>query len=84
MATTLGSYESDEIDSTFTITAVQGQVMLQRDTDAEAAALQPSGDDAFRARGLGIRFERAGGKVVALLVDAGRVRNIRFTRNAMR
>jgi len=79
-----GSYESDEIDSTFTITVVQGQVTLQRDTDAEAAALQPSGDDAFRARGLGIRFERADGKVVALLVDAARVRDIRFTRAATR
>jgi CubicO group peptidase (beta-lactamase class C family) len=79
-----GSYESDEIDSTFTITVVQGHVMLQRDTDAEPVALQPSGADAFRARGLGIRFEREDGKVVALVVDAGRVRDIRFTRAAKR
>jgi hypothetical protein len=79
-----GSYASDEIDSTFTVTIADGQLMLQRDTDAVPVALQPSGENAFRARGLGFRFERASGKVVALLVDAGRVRDIRFTRAAKR
>ena len=75
-----GSYKSDEIDSMFTIAATNGQLTLQRDTDAAPSTLQPSGEDAFRVRGFGLRFERAGGKVVALVVDAGRVRDIRFTR----
>jgi hypothetical protein len=42
---------------------------------------QDSAADQFRARGLVIRFQRdAGKKVIALTVDAGRVRGIKFTK----
>ena len=70
-----GTYHSDEIDSTFTLTVSEGRLMLQRDTDAEPAMMQPTAPGSFRARGLTMRFDRG-----ALLVDAGRVLNIRFVR----
>jgi len=58
------------------------KLMLKRESDAEPAVLQQGpAPDQFRARGLVIRFQRdASKKVIALTVDAGRVRDIRFTR----
>jgi CubicO group peptidase (beta-lactamase class C family) len=75
-----GTYTSDEIDAAFTVTATNGRLMLQRDTDAEPFDLQSTAADTFRARGFTIRFERSGGRVTSLVVDAGRVRGIRFER----
>jgi CubicO group peptidase (beta-lactamase class C family) len=75
-----GKYSSDEIDSDFTIAIANGRLTLQRDTDSEPIALQPAGPDSFRARGFTIRFERTDGRVTSLVVDAGRVRDIRFQR----
>ena len=40
--------------------------MLQRDSDREAAELQPGSSGDFRFRGMTVRFEREGTKVVAL------------------
>ena len=78
--TFVGTYSSDEIDTVFTIRADGDRLTLQRDTDAEPVALQPAGPLTFRARGFTIRFERQAGLVTSLVVDAGRVRDIRFTR----
>lgn len=56
-------------------------LMLRRDSDAEPEVLQPSSGGAFRSRGMTIRFEKSGdGGIDALIVDAGRVRDIRFVR----
>lgn len=75
-----GKYVSDEIDATFTVAAAGTGLTLQRDTDREPMALQPTGPDTFRARGFTIRFEKSGDRVTSLVVDAGRVRDIRFAR----
>ena len=77
-----GTYYSGEVDASFVLTAADRGLLLSRETDAEPAVMQPGpGPDEFRARGLTIRFERdAGGKVLSLTVDAGRVRGITFTR----
>ena len=77
-----GTYVSDEIDSTFTIVAGEQGLSLRRDTDATPWPLTPSGPDTFRARGFTIRFEKSGERVTSLVVDAGRVRGIRFTRTS--
>jgi CubicO group peptidase (beta-lactamase class C family) len=78
-----GSYYSDEIASTFRITTdTAGTLWLRRDADAEPAVLQPAAG-AFRFRGMTVRFERdSAGAIDALVVDAGRVRDIRFVRQA--
>jgi CubicO group peptidase (beta-lactamase class C family) len=75
-----GSYRSDEIDATFTVSVRDNALWLQRDAGGPPARLIGSGADAFRAFGLAIRFERTPDRVVALVVDAGRVRDIRFDR----
>ena len=77
-----GTYYSDEADATFTITAREGVLLLQRESDPEAAELQPASGGGFRFRGMTVRFERDGSKVVALTVDAGRVRDVRFVKRS--
>jgi hypothetical protein len=53
---------------------------LQRDAGGEPGRLVGSSGDVFRAFDMTVKFERAAGAVVALVVDAGRVRDIRFDR----
>ena len=77
-----GTYYSDEVDAAFTITARDGVVLLQRESDLEASELLPGSGGDFRFRAMTVRFERDGGKVVALTVDAGRVRDIRFVKRS--
>jgi CubicO group peptidase (beta-lactamase class C family) len=78
-----GTFHSEEAEATFTITARDGHVLLQRDGDSEPTELQPSGSDEFRFRGMTVRFERDGRKkVTALAVDAGRVRDVRFVKRS--
>jgi CubicO group peptidase (beta-lactamase class C family) len=76
-----GKYVSDEIDATFTVAAAGTGLTVQRDTDREPITLQPTGPDTFRARGFTIRFEKSGDRVTSLVVDAGRVRDIRFEKS---
>ena len=57
-----------------------GALLLQRDSDAEPMRLEPRAEGAFRFRGMTVRFERDSERIVALVVDAGRVRGIRFVR----
>jgi Beta-lactamase len=75
-----GVYASDELEATFTVTARDGQLLLQRGDDAAAQPLTLAQDGNFRLRNIVIRFVLSGGKIDALLVDAGRVRGIRFRR----
>jgi CubicO group peptidase (beta-lactamase class C family) len=76
-----GAYYSDEIDATFTVSASGDAIVLRRDSDAEAAPAQAWSGGVFRFRGMTLRFERGpDGRATALLVDAGRVRDIRFLR----
>ena len=74
-----GAYYSDEVDATFHVSHENGALRLRRDADTEAAPLQPAGET-FRFRGMTVRFERDASRIVALVVDAGRVRDIRFVR----
>jgi CubicO group peptidase (beta-lactamase class C family) len=81
MTDCVGKFYSDEVDATFTVDVTDGTLTLRRDSDAEAARLDPAGPDRFRFRGMTLRFERSPkGDVNALVVDAGRVRGIRFSR----
>jgi CubicO group peptidase (beta-lactamase class C family) len=73
----VGAYYSDEIDATFTVAIDGGQLVLRRE-DETPAPLEPLGDGRFRSLSLTIRFEPS-----ALVVDAGRVRGIRFARKPL-
>jgi hypothetical protein len=80
-----GRYYSDEVDAWMTVALREGRLTLVREADAEPAALEPVTTDRFRFRGMTIRFVRnARNDVEALLVDAGRVRDIRFARAGQR
>jgi CubicO group peptidase (beta-lactamase class C family) len=80
LAAYAGTFRSDEVQADYTIRVADGRLMLDRRT-AEPTPLQPAGTDAFRAGNLTLRFTRdAAGRVSRLTVDAGRVRNIAFTR----
>ena len=80
----VGKYVSDEIDSTFTVALNGDRLTLQRDTDASPVGLVAAGPHTFRARGFTIRFERNGSATPSLVVDAGRVRDIRFQRQPVK
>ena len=75
-----GRYFSDEIDAIFIVSVVDGQLTLQRETDPTPLALQVVQPGSFRAAGFTIRFEKKDGRIGALRVDAGRVRDIVFVR----
>ena len=75
-----GRYFSDEIDATFVVSVVDGKLTLQRETDPAPVALQVVQPGSFRAAGFTIRFEKKDGRIGALKVDAGRVRDIVFVR----
>ena len=76
-----GRYYSDETDGVFTITVKSGFLFVQRETDATPAPMVPLSADDFRFGAMTVRFVRGANRTVqALLVDAGRVRGIRFDR----
>jgi hypothetical protein len=77
-----GVYYSDEVDANFAISAHGDDLRLQRDTDPAPILLERVGvTDEFAARGLTLRFKRdANRTVTGLTVDAGRVRDIKFTK----
>jgi CubicO group peptidase (beta-lactamase class C family) len=80
LASYAGKYVSDEIDSTFTIAVGDGQLTLQRDADPQPMPLRALRLASFRASSFTIQFETHGGRVDSLVVDAGRVRGIRFVK----
>jgi CubicO group peptidase (beta-lactamase class C family) len=84
----VGRYYSDEVQALFRISVDEGGALLKdallltRETDSAPILLLPEGPpDEFHGSGLAVRFQRdASKKVTALTVDAGRVRDIRFTK----
>jgi CubicO group peptidase (beta-lactamase class C family) len=77
-----GTYYSEELDATFSITSDGSTVFLQRDVDAAPVPLEGSGPvSEFRVRGTTLRFVAIPGQpVTRFTVDAGRVRGIVFDR----
>ena len=73
-----GVYYSDEIDATFTVAVEAGRLVLRREHDEGPAPLEALGDGRYRGLSMTIHFEPS-----ALVVDAGRVRGIRFARKPL-
>lgn len=77
-----GSYYSEELDVTYRITAHDGGLTVVRPRLVDLA-LVPVGAEAFSEKGLypqKVRFVREGDAVTGLLVDWGRVRDVRFVK----
>jgi CubicO group peptidase (beta-lactamase class C family) len=76
-----GGYFSEELQATYTLTVENGALTVHR-RGAEPAPLRPLVRDEFSV-GATLRFVRdAAGAVTGFMLDAGRVRNLRFTRVA--
>ncbi len=80
-----GVYRSEEVQADYTIRLADGRLVLERRA-AGPTPLVPIGDDTFRAGSFVLRFarERPGERASAFTIEAGRVRNIRFSRLASR
>ena len=75
-----GIYRSDELETTYRVEAVNGGLRVHGGLPA-ARALQGEATDTFRGGSYTFRFQRdEGGRVIGFTVQAGRVQNIRFTK----
>lgn len=75
-----GSYESPELDALYRVEARDGGLWLVVGNRLDGV-LEPVGEGVFRRRSLKLRFEEpVEGRSPGFLLDAGRVRGIRFGR----
>jgi hypothetical protein len=80
LAAFAGTYYSEELDSHYRIYLEEGELRVQRGR-GDPISLQPTGADEFRAQGAQVQFERDGsGRPASFVLNAGRVRGIRFVR----
>ena len=77
----VGSYYSDELESTYRVAIDGGQLKLRRGVQRQVFTLQAGPKDEFRIPGSVIRFRRSpDGTVTGLVVDANRTRGLVFER----
>jgi CubicO group peptidase (beta-lactamase class C family) len=80
LAAFAGTYHSDELDSDYRVYLEEGELRVQRGR-GDPIPLRPTGTDEFRVGGARVEFERDGtGRPESFVLDAGRVRGIRFVR----
>jgi hypothetical protein len=80
LAAFAGTYYSEELDSDYRIFLEEGELKVQRGR-GEPISLRPTGADEFRVEGARVTFGRDGrGRPASFVLDAGRVRGIRFER----
>jgi CubicO group peptidase (beta-lactamase class C family) len=73
----VGSYRSEELDVTYRVEQVNGELRVVGGLPA-MRTLAAAERDAFRAGGYTFRFQRQQGRVVSFTIQAGRVQNIVF------
>ena len=74
-----GEYYSPELDVTWVLVADGGDLVLHHPS-GNARALTALGDSVFAAQGAELAFQLDGGRATAFMLEAGRVRNLRFER----
>ena len=76
-----GSFYSPELDATYHIRVVGAEGLTLRAGKWDPVTLLEADDGALRGQGLAFRFaDFADGRFRSFMLDAGRVRNLRFTR----
>ena len=82
LAEQAGVYRSDEMDAVFRISVKDGKLQLTR-TNQRPATLDPIVKDSFRAPVGVVQFSRdAAGRVSGFMLQGGRVRNLKFWKDA--
>ena len=79
LAAYTGRYYSDELDATYEIGVRDGRLEVTR-PNGRPAALDPTAPATFANGDGALRFTRTKGKIDGFALFAGRVRNLRFTR----
>jgi CubicO group peptidase (beta-lactamase class C family) len=74
-----GSYRSTELSSTWVL-EVQGSDLILRQPSGDTTTLRPKGEMLLSGQGIQLQFVSEAEGVTAFVLDAGRVRNIRFDR----
>jgi hypothetical protein len=75
-----GDYRSNEVDATHTWKVEKGQLVVFA-SDRRLGVLEPTYKDGFTRGGTVIDVQRdANGRIAGFVVEAGRVRHLRFTR----
>jgi CubicO group peptidase (beta-lactamase class C family) len=81
LAAFAGIYASEELDTTYRVSVGNGELRVLRGIEKQAIPLRPAGADEFRALAATLRFVRDEKRLVTgLVLDAGRIRGIVFTR----
>ena len=79
LAAFVGRYHSNELDAGYELSVIDG-ILSARGPDRELVPLLPGIADVFTTAGVSVGFTRDGGAVDGFVLDAGRVRGIRFER----
>ncbi len=79
LAAYAGTYWSEEVGAEYRLEVKDSTLVLRR-RRSDPTVLRPTYVDAFAAGGVLYRFTRVRGRVTEMLVDAGRIRNLRFVR----
>ena len=79
LAPLAGRYYSEELDATWSLAVEDGALVIHR-RGAPPQRPMPVVADEFMAGGLTLRFVRADGRVTGMVLDLGRVRDLRFER----
>ncbi len=80
LAAFAGTYYSEELDADYRIYLEEGELRVQRGR-GDPVPVRPTGTDEFEVEGAGVTFERDDhGRPESFVLDAGRVRGIRFLR----
>jgi hypothetical protein len=76
-----GNYYSEELDFTYTF-AVENEMLVLRIGYSKKITLTQLNNDLFGAEEMGrlFKFDKNGKKIVGFTMDAGRVKNLKFTR----
>ena len=79
LASLAGRFYSEELDATWTLAVEDGALVIHR-RGAPPQRAMPVVADEFMAGGLTVRFLRTDGRVTGMVLDLGRVRDLRFER----
>jgi len=85
LAEMTGNFRSEELQTVFVLVVKDGKMFLcHRSTGEEFAPLQPTLKDSFTAQGATITFSRdANGNIDGFNLDSGRMKKIRFVKQAI-